>query len=40
MLMAEDPMASNVLSAILIVVSFGVLVLFKILGRKRYGARL
>jgi molybdate transport system permease protein len=40
MLMAEDPMASNVLSAILIVVSFGVLALFKILGRKRYGARL
>ncbi len=40
MLMAEDPMASNVLSAILIVVSFAVLALFKILGRKRYGARL
>jgi molybdate transport system permease protein len=40
MLMAEDPMASNVLSAILIVVSFGVLALFKILGQKRYGARL
>ena len=40
MLLAEDPLASNVLSAILVVVSFSVLALFRVLGRKRYGARL
>ena len=40
MLLAEDPFASNVLSAILVLVSFTVLALFKLLGRKRYGARL
>lgn len=40
MLLAEDPLASNVLSAILVLVSFAVLALFRSLGRKRYGARL
>jgi molybdate transport system permease protein len=33
MLMAEDPLASNVLSAILVVISFSILVVFKLLGR-------
>lgn len=33
MLMAEDPLASNVLSAILVITSFSVLVLFKVLER-------
>jgi molybdate transport system permease protein len=40
MLLAEDPLASNVLSAILVAVSFSVLAIFKLLGRRRYGARL
>jgi len=40
MLLAEDPLASNVLSAILVAVSFSVLALFRLLGRRRYGARL
>jgi molybdate transport system permease protein len=40
MLMAQDPLASNLLSAILVVISFSVLVLFKLFDRKRYGARL
>jgi len=40
MLLAEDPLASNVLSAILVLVSFTVLALFRLLGRRRYGARL
>jgi molybdate transport system permease protein len=40
MLMAEDPMASNVLSAILVAISFFVLTVFRFLDRKRYGARL
>lgn len=40
MLMAEDPLASNVLSAILVVISFFVLALFRLLDRRRYGARL
>jgi molybdate transport system permease protein len=33
-LMAFDPLASNVLSAILVVVSFSVLAIFKLLGRR------
>jgi molybdate transport system permease protein len=33
MLMAEDPLASNVLSAILVVTSFSILVVFRLLGR-------
>jgi len=33
MLMAEDPLASNVLSAILVIISFSILVVFKWLGR-------
>jgi len=33
MLMAEDPLASNVLSAILVAISFSILVIFKLLGR-------
>lgn len=33
MLMAEDPLASNVLSAILVVTSFSILVIFRLLGR-------
>jgi molybdate transport system permease protein len=38
MLMAEDPLASNVLSAILVVTSFAVLVMFRLLGKgKRLG---
>ena len=40
MLMAQDPLASNLLSAILVVISFFVLVLFKLFDRKRYGVRL
>lgn len=40
MLMVEDPLASNVLSAILVIISFFVLVLFRLLDRKRYSARL
>jgi molybdate transport system permease protein len=40
MLMAQDPLASNLLSAILVGISFVVLALFKLLDRKRYGARL
>ena len=32
-LMAEDPLASNVLSAILVVISFSILVVFKLLSR-------
>jgi molybdate transport system permease protein len=40
MLMADDPLASNVLSAILVIISFFVLALFRLLDRKRYGARL
>jgi molybdate transport system permease protein len=40
MLMAEDPLASNVLSAILVLISFLVLALFKVFDRRRYGARL
>ncbi|MBS7622574.1 ABC transporter permease [Candidatus Bathyarchaeota archaeon] len=40
MLLAEDPIASNVLSAILVLISFSVLALFRLLGRRRYGARL
>jgi len=40
MLMAQDPLASNLLSAILVVISFFVLALFKIFDRKRYGVRL
>jgi molybdate transport system permease protein len=40
MLMAEDPLASNVLSAILVVISFFVLALFRLLDRRRYSARL
>jgi molybdate transport system permease protein len=40
MLMAQDPFASNLLSAILVVISFFVLVLFKLFDRKRYGVRL
>lgn len=40
MLMAQDPLASNLLSAILVVISFFVLALFKLLDRKRYGVRL
>lgn len=36
-LMVEDPLASNILSAILVVVSFFVLALFRLLGRKRSG---
>jgi molybdate transport system permease protein len=39
-LMAEDPLASNVLSAILVVISFFVLALFRLLDRRRYSARL
>ena len=33
MLMAEDPLASNVLSAILVVTSFSILIIFRLLGR-------
>jgi len=33
MLMAEDPLASNVLSAILVIISFSILAVFKWLGR-------
>lgn len=33
MLMAEDPLASNVLSAILVVTSFSILMVFRLLGR-------
>jgi len=40
MLMAQDPFASNLLSAILVVISFFVLALFKLFDRKRYGVRL
>jgi molybdate transport system permease protein len=40
MLMAEDPLASNLLSVILVVISFCVLALFKVFDRKRYGVRL
>ena len=40
MLMAQDPFASNLLSVILVVISFSVLALFKIFDRKRYGVRL
>ncbi len=40
MLMVEDPLASNVLSAILVIISFFVLALFRLLDRKRYSARL
>jgi molybdate transport system permease protein len=40
MLMAQDPLASNLLSAILVGISFFVLALFKLFDRKRYGARL
>jgi molybdate transport system permease protein len=40
MLMAQDPLASNLLSAILVVISFLVLALFKVFDRRRYGARL
>jgi molybdate transport system permease protein len=32
MLMAEDPLASNVLSAILVVTSFSILIVFRLLG--------
>lgn len=32
MLMAEDPLASNVLSAILVVTSFAILIMFRLLG--------
>jgi len=35
MLMAEDPLASNVLSAILVVTSFSILIIFRLLGRGR-----
>jgi molybdate transport system permease protein len=35
MLMAEDPLASNVLSAILVVTSFSILALFKLLTKGR-----
>jgi len=40
MLMAQDPLASNLLSVILVVISFSVLALFKVFDRKRYGVRL
>jgi molybdate transport system permease protein len=40
MLMAEDPLASNVLSAILVIISFFVLALFRLLDRRRYSAKL
>jgi len=40
MLMAQDPLASNLLSVILVVISFSVLALFKVFVRKRYGVRL
>jgi molybdate transport system permease protein len=40
MLMAQDPLASNLLSAILVVISFFVLALFKLFDRRRYGVRL
>jgi ABC-type sulfate transport system permease component len=40
MLMAEDPLTSNILSAILVFVSFCVLAFFRLLNRRRYGARL
>jgi len=33
MLMAEDPLASNVLSAILVITSFSILIIFRLLGR-------
>ena len=39
-LMAQDPLASNLLSVILVVISFCVLALFKVFDRKRYGVRL
>jgi molybdate transport system permease protein len=32
MLMADDPLASNVLSAILVVTSFSILIIFRLLG--------
>jgi molybdate transport system permease protein len=40
MLMAQDPLASNLLSVILVIISFSVLALFKVFDRKRYGVRL
>jgi len=40
MLMAQDPLASNLLSVILVAISFCVLALFKVFDRKRYGVRL
>jgi len=40
MLMTEDPLASNVLSAILVIISFFVLALFRLLDRRRYSAKL
>ena len=40
MLMAQDPLASNLLSIILVIISFSVLALFKVFDRKRYGVRL
>ena len=40
MLMTQDPLASNLLSAILVVISFMVLALFKLFDRRRYGVRL
>lgn len=33
-LMAEDPLASNVLSAILVIASFSILIVFRLLGRR------
>jgi len=37
MLMAEDPLASNVLSAILVVTSFSILIIFRLLERGKKG---
>ena len=36
-LMAQDPLASNVLSAILVAISFSILVIFRLLGRGKQG---
>jgi hypothetical protein len=35
--MAQDPLASNVLSAILVAISFSILVIFRLLGRGKQG---